>query len=116
MHSYNSCLRIGIVLTFFIMLQAASAQSVEILTSGTKTSLRGLCVVSDKIIWVSGSAGTVGRSVDKGKTWKWITVKGFEKTEFRDIEAFDEKTAIIMGITEPAVILKTTDRGDSWQV
>ena len=45
-----------------------------------------------------------------------MTVKGFEKTDFRDIEAFDGSTAIIMGIAEPAYILKTTDGGDNWKI
>ena len=89
---------------------------VEILTSGTKSSLRGLSVVNDNVVWVSGSNGTVGRTTNGGKTWKWITVTGFEKTDFRDIEAFDGATAIIMGIEEPAYILKTNDSGDSWKV
>jgi photosystem II stability/assembly factor-like uncharacterized protein len=92
------------------------AQEVKVLTSGTKSSLRGLCVVTDQVVWVSGSAGTVGRSTDGGATWKWMTVKGFEKRDFRDIEAFDEKTAIIMAVAEPANILKTTDGGEHWQV
>lgn len=99
-----------------IKLLSAQTPSVEILTSGTKTSIRGLSVVNDNIIWVSGSNGTVGRSNNGGKNWKWITVKGFEKTDFRDIEAFDASTAIIMGIAEPAYILKTTDGGETWKV
>lgn len=94
----------------------AQLPRVEILTSGTKTSLRGLSVVNDNVIWVSGSGGTVGRSNNGGKNWNWFTVKGFEKTEFRDIEAFDASTAIIMGIADPAYILKTTDGGETWKV
>jgi hypothetical protein len=94
----------------------AQSPSVEILTTGTKTSLRGLSVVNDNVVWVSGSNGMVGRSVTGGKNWTWMTVKGFEKTEFRDIEAFDASTAIIMGIAEPAYILKTTDGGENWNV
>src|ERR1043165_681600 len=89
---------------------------IELLTSGTNTSIRGLSVVNDNVIWVSGSNGTVGRSNNGGKSWKWITVRGFEKTDFRDIEAFDASTAVIMGIAEPAYILKTTDGGNSWKV
>ena len=95
---------------------AASAQTVKLLNSGSKASLRGLSVVSDDVVWVSGSAGSVGRSVDGGETWNWTTVKGFEKTDFRDIEAFDKNTAIIMGIADPAYILKTTDGGQNWKI
>lgn len=94
----------------------AEAQTVKLLNSGSKASLRGLSVVSDDVVWVSGSAGSVGRSVDGGETWKWFTVKGFEKADFRDIEAFDKNTAIIMGIASPAYILKTMDGGENWKV
>lgn len=97
------------------LTSASAAQTVKLLNSGTKASLRGLSVVTDNIIWVSGSAGTVGRSTDAGETWKWMTVKGFEKADFRDIEAFDKNTAIIMGIADPAYILKTTDGGENWR-
>lgn len=94
---------------------ATPAQSIALLTSGTKTSLRGLSVVNDDVIWVSGSAGHVGRSTDGGKTWQWTVVKGFEKRDFRDIEAFNATTAIVIAIAEPANILKTTDGGQTWK-
>jgi photosystem II stability/assembly factor-like uncharacterized protein len=101
--------------------QATTASSnpvpkIGILTSGNRTSLRGLSVVSDKIIWVSGSGGQVGKSLDSGKTWQWMTVPGYEKRDFRDIEAFDAKTAVIMAVAEPADILKTTDGGKTWKL
>ena len=92
----------------------ANAQTVKLLTSGTRTSIRGLSVVSDKVIWVSGSGGMIGKSVDSGNTFRWMTVPGFSKTEFRDIEAFDSSTAIIMAIDTPATILKTKDGGKTW--
>lgn len=99
------------------LLNAVSfSQKVTLLTSGTKTSMRGLSVVDDKTIWVSGSGGSVGRSLDAGVTWKWMVVKGFEKNDFRDIEAFDGLTAVIMGIADPAYILKTVDGGENWKV
>jgi len=89
---------------------------VEMLTSGTQTSLRGLSVVNDNVVWVSGSNGTVGKTTNGGKNWKWFTVKGFEKKEFRDIEAFDATTALIIAVDEPGYILKTNDGGESWKV
>jgi photosystem II stability/assembly factor-like uncharacterized protein len=93
-----------------------NSQTIEQLTSGKAVSIRGLSVVNDNIIWVSGSNGTVGKSLNGGKTWQWYPVKGFEKTDFRDIEAFNAHTAVIMGIAEPARILKTTDGGSTWKV
>ena len=105
-----------VILSSIIVLAIAQTPTIEVLTSGTKTSLRGLSVVNDNIIWVSGSHGMVGKSTNAGKNWKWMQVNGFEKTDFRDIEAFDGNTAIIMGIAEPAYILKTNDGGESWRV
>lgn len=104
------------LISLSVQFSAAQKPYVDVLTTGTKTSLRGLSVVNDNVVWVSGSGGTVGKSNNGGKNWKWMTVKGFEKIEFRDIEAFDASTAIIMGVAEPAYILKTTDGGDTWKV
>lgn len=92
------------------------AQHINIIQSGKNVSLRGLSVVNDRVIWASGSSGTVARSIDGGKTWKWMQVKGFEKTDFRDIEAFDGATAIIMGVGSPAYILKTINGGQEWKL
>lgn len=101
-------------LIFMIFFVLAHAQQVRVLTVGRPVSLRGLSVPGDRVVWVSGSSGTVGISRDWGSSWKWTTVKGYEKTDFRDIWAFNEKEAVIMGITKPAVILKTKDGGKTW--
>jgi Photosynthesis system II assembly factor YCF48 len=74
-----------------------------------------MSVVNDETIWLSGSKGTVVLSVDGGKTFQWMTVKGYEKRDFRDIEAFSKTTAIIMAVDTPAIILKTTDAGVTWK-
>ena len=102
-------LKINIGLFTCFLSVVSTAQTVKLFNSGSKASLRGLSVVTDNIIWVSGSDGTVGRSLDGGNSWNWTIVKGFEKTDFRDIEAFDKNTAIIMGIADPAYILKTIE-------
>lgn len=103
-----------ILCLFFCCGALAQQPTINILDSGHKTSLRGLSVVNDDIIWASGSNGTVARSTDGGKTFEWLTVVGYETRDFRDIEAFDENTAVIMGIDVPAIILKTSDGGKSW--
>ncbi|MDB5199524.1 MAG: oxidoreductase [Chitinophagaceae bacterium] len=109
-------MRILIILLFIISCNIALSQTIKILTSGEKTSIRGLSVVNDKVIWVSGSNGTCGLSQDGGETWKWIHVETFAKTDFRDIEAFDDSTAVIMSVAVPAYILKTIDAGETWEM
>jgi photosystem II stability/assembly factor-like uncharacterized protein len=92
----------------------APAQTLHILSDSLSCSIRGLSVVSDRVIWVSGSQGMIGRSIDSGKTWRWTRVKHFEQRDFRDVEAFDENKAVIMAIAEPACLLMTLDGGRSW--
>ena len=107
-----------IIFSLFLLasMEGLQAQRVQLLTSGAQTSIRGLSVVNDRVIWVSGSNGMVGKSIDSGKTFVWNVVKGFEKTDFRDIEAFNDTVAIIMGISSPAYLLRTTDGGVSWKI
>jgi len=111
--------KIFVIISFFVAGWVCAQKGlpvVEMLTSGTQTSLRGLSVVNDNVVWVSGSSGTVGKTTNGGKNWKWHTVKGFEKKEFRDIEAFDATTALIVAVDEPGYILKTSDGGESWKI
>lgn len=104
---------LGVVLTLIITCNGYP-QRIEVLHSGTGVSLRGLSVVSQKTIWASGSNGTVGISTNGGKTWRFFVVPGYESRDFRDIEAFDASTAILLAVGEPAIILKTTNGGKSW--
>lgn len=43
-----------------------------------------------------------------------MQVPGHEGSDFRDIEAFSDQEAVIMGITEPAVLMRTIDGGNTW--
>lgn len=80
-----------------------------------KVSFRGLCVVNNQVIWASGSRGTVAKSTDGGKTFNFQQVKNYPKSDFRDIEAFDDKTAVMLSSGTPAYILKTIDGGETWK-
>jgi photosystem II stability/assembly factor-like uncharacterized protein len=87
-------------------------------TVNTTASFRGLSVVTEKVVWASGTGGTVIRTIDGGKTWNVMTVPGAEKLDFRDIEAFDAKTAYILSIGngENSRIYKTVDGGKTWNL
>jgi photosystem II stability/assembly factor-like uncharacterized protein len=94
------------------MLQA----QIKLLQQGKPTSIRGMSVVNDKVAWISGSKGYVAFTINGGQTWAWQQVKGLEQADFRSIEAFSAKEAIIMSSGTPALILKTIDGGASWQL
>lgn len=108
-------MRLALIITLTLFFTYSFSQKIVPLNSNVNASFRGLSVVDDKTVWVSGSNGTVGRSVDAGKTWTWLPVPGFEKRDFRDIEAFDKSTAVIIAVDTPAVILKTVDGGKTWK-
>lgn len=85
------------------------------LNEGT-VSFRGLCAVSNNVVWASGNGGTFARTTDGGKSWQVSKIPGAEDVDFRDIEAFDDKTAIVFGIESPAKFYKTTDGGKNWRL
>ncbi len=85
-------------------------------TIKSDADFRGLCVVSPKVAWVSGTKGTYGRTTDGGKTWSVGTVPDAGKLDFRDVEAFGETTAYLLsaGPGTDSRIYKTTDGGMTW--
>jgi len=110
--------RIGVVLfLFFIFAYAADAQWQK-QTVETKASLRGLSVVSERVIWASGTGGTFLKTVDGGKTWTVGKVPDADKLDFRDVEAFDANTAYLLSIGngESSRIYKTIDGGATWKM
>jgi photosystem II stability/assembly factor-like uncharacterized protein len=102
-------------MSFLICFLGTNAQKIEIISNTSNISYRGLSVVNDNVIWLSGNKGTIQSSIDGGKTFDKIQVKGFEKNDFRDIQAFDSNTAVIMAINEPALILRTENGGKDWK-
>jgi photosystem II stability/assembly factor-like uncharacterized protein len=113
--------RTSIVLGLAVSAAAAMAQeriqpAWRAQSSPVTVELRGLAVVSDRIAWASGAKGTVIRTTD-GETWNVIPVLGAEKLDFRDIEAWDEKTAVAMSIGpgEASNVFKTKDGGATWR-
>jgi len=85
-------------------------------TISSNVDLRGLCAVSAKVAWASGTKGTFARTIDGGDTWLVRTVPGAEKLDFRDVEAFGADTAYLMsaGPGDASRIYKTTDAGKTW--
>jgi len=109
---------IGMVLLILPFVTSAVPGQWQVQTIATTADFRGLAAVSKDVAWVSGTRGTVGRTIDGGKTWEVITVPGAEKLDFRDIEAFNDSTAYVLSIGpgENSRIYKTTDGGKNWKL
>lgn len=89
----------------------------QLTPTGSTASFRGLSAVSERVAWVSSDAGTVLRTTDRGATWQSVGPPGVSGLLFRDVEAFDEDTAVIqsIGFTPDAFrIYRTTDGGQTW--
>lgn len=82
--------------------------------SPVNSSLRGLHAIDNLVVWASGSEGTFLRTVDGGESWNYGSV--VDTADFRDIYAFSEKQAIMISAGAPALIFKTNDGGNSWQL
>ncbi|MFC6632103.1 WD40/YVTN/BNR-like repeat-containing protein [Microbulbifer taiwanensis] len=80
-------------------------------------SLRG-SAVGPSSLWVSGTDNTVFKSTDGGKSWQDVSVKQQPATDFRDIELFDDQTAMVMGVGSGAQsrLYLTEDGGGSWRL
>jgi photosystem II stability/assembly factor-like uncharacterized protein len=87
-----------------------------LLTSGVTATFRGVSAVDANVVWVSGSRGTVLRSLDGGATWQNVSPPGLNALDFRDVDAMDAKTAYILSIGNGGAsrILKTVDGGATW--
>ncbi|MEU1148071.1 WD40/YVTN/BNR-like repeat-containing protein [Streptomyces sp. NPDC005863] len=84
--------------------------------SGTDARFRGLAAVSRHTAWVAGTKGTVLRTSDGGRTWREVSPSGAADLEFRDIEAFDGRRAVVLAIGEGEAsrVLRTEDGGATW--
>ena len=88
----------------------------ELQHAGVATSLRGLCAVSETCCWASGARGTVIRTTDGGQSWQAVGPSDAEASDFRDLQAWDESTAVIMSAGDVDRLYRTEDGGTSWTV
>lgn len=84
------------------------------LQTNTQVSLRAIQAFDDSTVWATGNGGAILKSFDAGETWEVLTVPGHEQHDFRDIELFGKKKAVVMAIGSPAKIFRTNNGGKSW--
>lgn len=105
-----------LIIGFIVFPAAARSQEDvwELQNSGVATSLRGLCAVSETCCWASGAKGTVIRTIDGGRSWRTVGPPDTEAADFRDLQAWDEFTALIMSAGDVDRLYRTEDGGSSW--
>jgi photosystem II stability/assembly factor-like uncharacterized protein len=96
----------------------------QLTPTGSTASLRGLSAVSKTVAWASGAVstpsivGTVLRTTDRGSSWQAVGPPGADGLQFRDIEAFDRRTAVILSAGTGALsrIYRTSNGGQTWSL
>lgn len=105
-----------LALILLAITSTALAQQVKIMNlDHPEVSFRGLSVVDNSVLWVSGTKGTIGVSYNGGNSFNWVNPKGYEERDFRAIAALNHSTLLAVAIGSPGIILKTTDSGKSWK-
>jgi photosystem II stability/assembly factor-like uncharacterized protein len=100
------------------ILASLQAQPVlERQTPGTAARLQAVSPVTDLVVWVSGTGGTWGLTTDGGTTWRTGVVPGADSLEFRDVQGFDARRALLLaaGPGDRSRIYQTADGGGTWQ-
>jgi len=92
-----------------------SAQATwEPLKVETTASFRGLSVVDDRVVWASGTRGTVIHSTDGGNTWRVDSIPGAATFDLRGIHARSANVAHVAATA--GRIWRTTDGGRTWSL
>jgi len=110
------------ILLVCVIAGIASAQAPRLkLTaqeSGTDVLLIGISPVSDSLVWVSGTGGTVLRTTNGGADWQIMKVPGADSLQFRDVHGVDVNTAYVLSSGEgnASRIYKTEDGGETWHL
>ena len=86
----------------------------ELLKAETTASFRGLSVVSDAVVWASGTRGMVIRSIDGGTTWGVDSIANAATFDLRGIHARSDRVAHVAATA--GRIWKTTDGGKTWSL
>src|SRR4051812_22817133 len=82
--------------------------------SPVTVELRGVSVVSPRVVWASGVGGTVLRTTDGGAHWASTVIPGADSLDLRAIDATSATTAHALSIADSSRIYRTTDGGKTW--
>ncbi|KAL1592978.1 hypothetical protein SLS59_009448 [Nothophoma quercina] len=89
--------------------------------TNSSQQFRGLSPVSNDVVWISGTNSTVLRTTNGGTSWTnvspSVSPENSTAFQFRDIEAFSKKSAVVLSIGEgnASRIYLTSNGGKTWR-
>ena len=103
-----------ILMLFLRLVNAQEVQLEHFTCPDSSNSFRGLSALNAHSAWFSSNQGQVWYfNVEKG--WDNRSPEGYENIQWRDIEAFNDSSAVILSAGSPGLVLRTEDYGRSWQ-
>lgn len=98
--------------------QSSKEYSWEEFSIESQPSLRGISVLNEKVIWVSGTNGTVMKTINGGLNWEDVYVPDSDSLDFRDVEVLTEDEVVLMsaGPGKKSNIYKSKDGGRHWSL
>lgn len=80
-------------------------------------SFRGISVLNEKIIWVSGTNGLVLKTENGGQDWEEVYIPDTDSLDFRDVEVLSKDEIVLMSAGPDSLsnIFKSKDGGRHWE-
>lgn len=113
--------RLAVLLLMAVLLMQCGLElepSISSQDSGSDELFIGISPVSETVVWISGTGGTYGRTLDGGVTWSIRVVPGADSLQFRDVHGVDAETAYLLSIGsgDQSRIYKTVNGGETWDL
>ena len=106
-----------VILTF---LSFNSVAQWEVNTFENKASFRAIDMLDSANIWISGSKGSILKSIDRGKTWKNMCPERYKSFDFRGVAVLNQSEIVAMsagdGSEGKAFLIKSNDSGKTWNL
>ncbi len=95
-------------------LDSLTISSIDTFAVGS--SIRAMTVVDDQTVWFAGSGGMFGYTENGGQTWTIDSIKmDTFVPHFRSIAVTDSAVHLLC-IGSPALLYRSTNKGESWDV
>jgi photosystem II stability/assembly factor-like uncharacterized protein len=101
-------------LSFLTPAVGQAQTSWEQLEVESTASFRGLSVVNDRVVWASGTRGTVIRTIDGGDSWRVESIPAGSPFDLRAVQGVSDQVAHVAATA--GRIWRTTDGGRSWSL